>query len=69
MERGGINHITLSCGRLRVEKDMAEPRVTSLSAHLRALHLVCVVGHLDEEIFRDRFCERGQADFAVEFVD
>ena len=48
---------------------MAKPSITSLGAHLRPLHFVCVVGHLDEDIFRNGFRERGQADVAVEFVD
>ena len=69
MEGGGINDVTLARGRCRVGKDMAEPGVTSLGAYLGALHLVCVVGHLDEEIFRNRFRERGQTDVAVELVD
>jgi hypothetical protein len=69
VEGGGINDVSLACGRLRVGKDMAQAGITSLGAHLGALHLICVVGHLDEEIFRNGFCERGQADVAVELVD
>jgi len=69
MESGGINDVSLARGRLRVRKDMAKAGITSLGAHLGPLHLVCVVGHLDEEIFRNRFRERGQTDVTVEFVD
>ena len=69
MEGGGINDVSLARGRLRVGKDVAQAGITSLGAHLGALHLVCVVGHLDEEIFRNRFCECGQTDVAVELVD
>ena len=69
MEGGGINDVSLARGRLRVGKDMAKAGITSLGAHLGPLHLVCVVGHLDEEIFRNRFRECGQTDVAVELVD
>ena len=69
MEGGRINDVALAGGRLRVGKDMAKAGITSLGAHLGPLHLVCVVGHLDEEIFRNGFRERGQADVAVELVD
>ena len=69
MEGGGINDVSLARGRLRVGKDVARPGITSLCAHLGPLHLVCVVGHLDEEIFRNGFRERGQTDVAVELVD
>src|SRR6476620_8335575 len=68
MEGGGINHVPLACGRLRVGKDVAQAGITSLGAHLRALHLACVVGYLDEEIFRNRFCECGKTYVAVELV-
>ena len=69
MKGGGVNDVTLAGGRLRVGKDMAKAGITSLGAHLGPLHLVCVVGHLDEEIFRNGFRERGQTDVAVELVD
>src|SRR5881227_4215297 len=46
-----VNNVTLSGGRLRVGKDMAKARITSLGTHLSPLHLVCVVRDLDEEIF------------------
>src|SRR6476469_11075830 len=69
MEGGGINDVSLARGRCRVGKDMAKPSVTSLGAHLGALHLVCAVGHLDEQVFRNRFRERGQTDVTVELVD
>ena len=69
MEGGRINDISLARGRLRVGKDVAQAGITSLRAHLGALHLVCIVGHLDEEIFRNRFRECGQTDVAVELVD
>ena len=48
---------------------MTKPGITSLGAHLGALHLVCVVGHLDDAVLRDRFREGGQAHVAIEFVD
>lgn len=64
-----INDVTLTSGRFRVGKDMAKAGITSLGAYLGPLHFVCVVGHLGECIFRDRFGERGQADMAVELVD
>ena len=69
MKGGGINDIALARGRCWVGKDMAKPSITSLGAYLRPLHFVCVVGYLDEEIFRNGFRERGQADVAVELVD
>jgi len=50
-------------------QDMAEARVTSFVAHLDSLHVVCVVGYLDKQIVRNGFCERWQADFAVELVE
>jgi len=69
MERGRVNGVHLSGGRFRVGKEMAKVGVTSLRAHLRPLHTVRIVRSLDEEIFRDRFAECGQADLAVEFVE
>src|SRR4029453_18906760 len=69
MKGGGVNDVGLGGGRLRVGKDMAKPSITSLGAYLRPLHFVCVVGNLDEEIFRNGFGEGGQADVAVELVD
>ena len=69
MEGGRINDVSLARRRLRVGKDVAEAGITSLRAHLGALHLACVVGHFDEEIFRNRFRECGQTDVAVELVD
>ena len=69
MKGGGVNDVALAGGRCRVGKDVAKPGITSLGAHLGPLHLVCVVGDFDEEIFRNGFRERGQADVAVEFVD
>ena len=69
MKGGGVNDVASAGGRLRVGKDMAKARITSLVAHLGPLHLVCVIGHLDEKIVRNGFRERGQADFAVELID
>jgi hypothetical protein len=69
MEGGGINDVSLARRRLRVRKDVAQAGITSLGAHLGALHLVCVVGHLNEEVFRNRFRKCGQTDVAVELVD
>jgi hypothetical protein len=69
MERSGINDVSSEGGRIWVGKDMAKARITSLVANLGPLHLVCVVGDLDKEIVRNGFGERGQADFAVEFVN
>ena len=69
MKGGGVNDVALAGGRCRVGKHMAKPSITSLGAYLRPLHFVCVVGDFDEEIFRNGFRERGQADVAVEFVD
>ena len=40
MKGGGVNHVPLSRGRLRVGKDMAKARITALCAHLGPLHLV-----------------------------
>ena len=69
MKGGGVNDVASAGGRLRVGKDMAKARITSLVAHLGPLHLVCVIGHLDEKIVRNGFRERRQTDFAVELVD
>ena len=69
MEGRGVNDVASAGGRLRVGKDVPKAGVASLGAHLGALHLVCVIGHLNEEIVRDGFGERGQADVAVELVD
>ena len=48
---------------------MAQMGITSFGAHLRPLHIIRIVRSLDEEIFRDRFAECGQAELAVEFVE
>ncbi len=69
MEGGRVDGVTLSGGRFRVGKEMAKMGVTSLRAHLGALHIFRSVHRLDEEIFRNRFAECGQADLAVEFVE
>ena len=69
MKGGRVNDVALAGGRCRIGKDMAKPSITSLGAYLRPLHFVCVVGDFDEEIFRNGFRERGQADVAVELVD
>src|SRR4030095_7363471 len=69
MTGAGVNDVASAGGRLRVGKDMAKARITSLVAHLGPLHLVCVVGHLDKEIVRNGSRERGEADFAVELVN
>src|SRR5262245_21151280 len=69
MKRGGVNDVPSAGGRIWVGKDVAKASVTSLGAHLDPLHFVSVVGHLDKEIVRNGFRERGQADFAVELVD
>ena len=50
MEGRGINDVASSCRRLRVGKDVTKASIASLAAHLGALHLVCVIGYLDEKI-------------------
>lgn len=47
MKGSRINDVTPFSGRLRVGEDMAKASVTSLVAHLKPLHLACVVGYLD----------------------
>jgi hypothetical protein len=69
MQGGRVNGVHLSGGRFRVGKEMAKVGITSLRANLGPLHIVRIVRSLDEEIFRDRFTECGQADLAVEFVE
>src|SRR5881392_460154 len=68
MESGRVNGVNLSSGRLRFGKEMAKVGVTSFGAHLGALHIVRSVQALRDEIFRDRFAKRGQAEAAIEFV-
>src|SRR5882724_8801027 len=68
MEGGRVNGVNLSGGRFRVGKEMAKVGVTSFSAQLGALHIVRSVQVLGDEIFRDRFAKRGQAEAAIEFV-
>ena len=69
MKGGGVNDVPSAGGRLRVGKDVAKAGITALGANLEPLHLVCVVGHLDKQIIRNGFRERGQADFTVELID
>src|SRR6202162_3983078 len=69
MEGGRVNGVALSSGRLRVGKEMAKVGIASFGAHLGALHLVRSVQVLDEEIFRDRFAQRGHAEAAIEFLE
>jgi len=69
MQGGGVNGVHLARGRFRVGKDMAKMGVTALTAHFRALHIIRIVRSLDEEIFRDRFAERGQTDLAIKFIE
>src|SRR5438045_1343923 len=69
MESGRVNGVTLSGGRFRVGKEIAKVGVASFGAHLGALHIVRSVQVLDEEIFRDRFAERGHAEATIEFVE
>ena len=69
MESGRVDGVTLSGGRFRVGKKMAEVSVTSFGAHLDALHIVRGVRLFDKKIFRDRFAKCGHADLTVEFVE
>src|ERR1700756_3272404 len=69
MQGSRVNRVTLSCGRFRVVKEMAEMRVAAFGANLSALHIVRCVQSLDQEIFRDRFTKCGHADLTVEFVE
>jgi hypothetical protein len=69
MEGSRVNDVTLSRGRLRVGKHIAKVGVTSFGADLGTLHIVRRVLDLEEEIFRDRLGERGEADPSVKFVE
>ena len=69
MESGRVNGVHLSGRRFRVGKEMPKVCVASLRAHLGALHIFRTVQLLDEEIFRDRFAECGQAELTVEFIE
>src|SRR5437867_13200664 len=69
MQSSRVNRVTLSTGRFRVDKEMAEVGVTAFGANLSALHIVRCVQSLDQEIFRDRFTKCGHANLTVEFVE
>ena len=51
MKSGGVNDVTLACGRFGVGKNMPKMSVASLGVHLGPLHVVRGVEALGKEIF------------------